>query len=113
MKHKSIKKPSLFIRLAQPDNALVLATLFLPVLAFAASGGGFTQVTNTVVQVRGWIYALVGVLAGGYFVWNCFLGWQGNKPWSDILILGLWIAAAGAGIAIGEWVFKSGGSVSL
>ena len=111
MKHKSIKNPSFFTRLAKPDNLLLAICLCLPMAAFAA--GGFDQVTGAIKTLRDNIYLIIGLLAGLALLWACLEGWYHGKSWLDIMKMGFWIVGAGASFALAAWGFKIGGSMTF
>lgn len=111
MKHKSIKNPSLFVRLVKPDNLLLLTTLFLPVFALAA--GGFNELTDLAKTIRTAIYSLIGIVIAITAVWQCWLGANGRRTWPEVMETGLWAIAAGASIAFFTWLFTKGGSMTF
>ncbi|RZT91051.1 hypothetical protein EV681_4574 [Advenella incenata] len=93
-------------------DSLMMVTLVM--VSQAAMAQGFAApVIDVVTQIQDGIYALVGVLAIIGLLWQLYEGSQGQKTWPDIGKTCLWIVAAAAVVAIGNWLWATGASISF
>lgn len=87
---------------------LVVATpLFM--LAGTATAGlteGLTTAKTKTQEITTAAYALIGVAAGAYLLWQAVLCWNGKKDWSDMVPAIIHVAIAGAAITLATFAWE-------
>ncbi len=80
----------------------------------AAMAAGFeSEASSMMTTIRTGIYTVVGLAATIGLVWQFAQGWMGRKSWGEIFETCGWIVGAGAAVALGTWLFTSGGNMSF
>ena len=89
--------------------AVVAVALFSPSLAWSAGGlsGGLDTAKTQVTAIRTALYAIVGIGAGLYLLWQAVLCWNGKKDWSDMVPAIIHVAIAGGAITLATWAWET------
>lgn len=89
--------------------AVVAVTMLTPSLAWSAGGlsGGLDTAKTQVTTIRTALYAIVGIGAGLYLLWQAVLCWNGKKDWSDMVPAIIHVAIAGGAITLATWAWST------
>lgn len=86
---------------------LYVAALVMLYASTASAGltGGLSTAKSSVSEITTSVYALVGVAAGAYLLWQAVLCWNGKKDWSDMVPALVHVAVAGGSITAAAWAW--------
>ena len=86
----------------------IASPLFL--VAGTASAGlteGLSTAKSKTQEITTAAYALIGVAAGAYLLWQAVLCWNGKKDWSDMVPAIMHVAIAGGAITLATWAWST------
>lgn len=107
-------KTNTLMRVTQSQAAKIAAMIAFGLFAQTAMAAGFANEAKSMVEnIRDGIYMIVGVVATLCLLWQFAQGFMARKTWSDVWETCGWIVGAGAAIALGTWLFTSGGKMSF
>lgn len=88
------------------------AVVALPLLAMAGSASaglteGLTTAKSKTQEITTAAYALIGIAAGAYLLWQAVLCWNGKKDWSDMVPAIIHVAIAGGALTLATFAWQS------
>ena len=86
---------------------LACVVMFYASSASAGLSGGLSTAQSSVSEITTAVYALVGVAAGAYLLWQAVLCWNGKKDWSDMIPALVHVAVAGGSITAAAWAWSA------
>lgn len=85
---------------------IAVIVMFYASTASAGLSGGLNTAKSSVSEITTSVYALVGVAAGAYLLWQAVLCWNGKKDWSDMVPALVHVAVAGGSITAAAWAWS-------
>lgn len=85
---------------------IATVVMFYASTASAGLSGGLNTAKSSVSEITTSVYALVGVAAGAYLLWQAVLCWNGKKDWSDMVPALVHVAVAGGSITAAAWAWS-------
>lgn len=80
----------------------MLSVFFMPE-AFCA--GGLDAGIQATSDLKSSAYKWLGVMAGGYIIFNILMAYLGRKGWGDVAMSVLYCAIAGGAILLGSYAW--------
>lgn len=94
---------------------MALAVMVLtPSVALAQGAGGFaSEAKSMMTSIRDGLQIIIGVVATIALLWQFAEGFMGRKTWGDVFITCAWIIGAAVAVALADWIFLRGQSVTF
>lgn len=90
----------------------ILAFISMFAVQYAMAGGGLEAAKTEATNLKVWGYALLGILVFLYLMYHVAMALMDKKPWADVVMAVVYVAAAGAVLVVGTWAWGIWGTAT-